>query len=135
MAIQWHESLSIGIAGIDNQHKELISRFDRFLKACETDKGGVELNNSLDFLKDYSIKHFRDEEKLQLDHKYPGYETHRKEHESFIVNLEKIRSEIDREGATLHHIIAINNMLIKWLVDHISASDGAIGTFLKTINP
>lgn len=131
MAIQWHESLSIGIAEIDNQHKELISRFERFLKACDTNRGGVELKNTLDFLEEYSIKHFRDEEKFQLEHKYPGYETHKKEHESFIVNLGKMRSEIDREGATLHHIIATNNMLIKWLVGHISASDGAIGTFLR----
>lgn len=131
MGIQWHESLTIGIKDIDNQHKELISRFDQLLKACEKEKGVTELKRLLDFLDEYAVKHFSDEEALQRKHNYPGYEAHRREHESFVVNLRKMRAEIDREGAGVYHVIETNNMLIKWLIEHISSSDGAIGIFIK----
>jgi len=35
MGIDWRESLSIGVAEIDHQHKQLLSHFDQLLKACE----------------------------------------------------------------------------------------------------
>lgn len=131
MGIEWHESLTIGITEIDNQHKELISRFDQLLKACETNKGATELKKMLGFLDDYAVRHFNDEEALQRKINYPDYETHRKEHESFVVNLRKLRSEIDREGAGVYQIVEANNMLVKWLINHISASDVTIGAHMK----
>ena len=39
MGIAWRESLAIGVPEIDRQHKELLSRFDSLLKACEAGKG------------------------------------------------------------------------------------------------
>lgn len=131
MGIEWHESLSIGITEIDNQHKELISRFDQLLKACEANKGSTELKRVLDFLDEYGVRHFNDEEALQRKINYPGYDTHRKEHESFVVNLRKLRGKIEREGAGVYQIVEANNMLIKWLINHISSSDVAIGTHMK----
>lgn len=131
MGVKWHESLSIGVAAIDAQHKELVSRFDQLLDACEKNLGADELRRLLSFLDEYVIKHFHDEEELQLNNKYPGYEAHRKEHESFIVRINDLKSNICREGVTTHHIIETNNLLVKWLLNHISTSDTDIGRFLK----
>ncbi len=39
MGIQWRESLSIGNDAIDNQHKELLLRFNSLLEACQAGKG------------------------------------------------------------------------------------------------
>ena len=50
MAIEWRESLAIGVAEIDSQHKQLLSHFDRLLKACEAGKGMDELKVLLGFL-------------------------------------------------------------------------------------
>lgn len=133
MGIEWRDSLSIGIAEIDNQHKQLLSHFDRLLKACEAGKGLQELKNLLGFLDEYVIKHFNDEESIQRLRNYPGYEAHKKEHESFIARLKTLKQEISSEGVALHHVMETNNLLLKWLLHHISTVDVQLGTYLKTL--
>ena len=131
MGIEWRESLSIGVDDIDNQHKQLLSHFDQLLKACETGKGIDELKRLLGFLDGYVIKHFRDEEGIQRLHRYPGYATHKLEHNSFVAQLDSLKQEIATEGVALHHVIETNHLLLKWLIHHISTVDVQLGRFLK----
>lgn len=130
MAIEWRESLSIGVEEIDKQHKELLRRFDGLLNACKEGKGIDELKGLLDFLSDYVRIHFNDEEAIQRQHHYPGYEDHRKEHASFVVQLNELRQEIDTHGMSVHHVMETNNLLLKWLINHISVVDKELGKFL-----
>ena len=131
MGIEWRDSLSIGVEEIDNQHKQLLSHFDQLLKACESGKGVDELKSLLGFLDGYVIKHFGDEERLQRLHRYPGYSTHKLEHDSFIAQLNDLKEEIGREGVALHHVIETNHMLLKWLIHHISSVDVQLWKFLE----
>lgn len=131
MGIQWRESLAIGIEEIDQQHKELLEHFDRLLTACEVGKGMEELKNLLEFLHQYVRTHFRDEEEIQRKHGYPGYDAHRREHESFVARVGKLQAEIDNGGVAVYHVIETNNLLFKWLINHISKVDRELGKFLK----
>jgi hemerythrin len=133
MGIAWRDSLSIGVEDIDNQHKQLLSHFDQLLKACEAGKGLEELKRLLNFLDEYVVKHFKDEESIQRLRNYPGYEAHKKEHESFIARLKTLKQEISIEGVALHHLMETNNLLLKWLINHISTVDVQLGTYLKTL--
>ena len=133
MGIKWRESLSIGLEEIDSQHKELLQRFDVLLTACEEGKGIQELKKTLDFLDEYVLLHFNDEEVLQRLHAYPDYAEHRKEHETFISRIMRLREEIDKDGVALHHLIETNDLMFKWLISHISKADKALGVFLKTV--
>lgn len=135
MGIEWRESLSIGVPLIDNQHKELLSRFDRLLKACETGKGIGELRGLLGFLDEYVATHFSDEEGIQRVRHYPGYAAHRKEHEWFIARLKALKEEIATDGVAVHHVMETNSMLLKWLINHISKVDTELGKFLQTTTP
>lgn len=130
MAIEWRESLTTGVVAIDNQHKELLQRFDSLLKACRDGKGIAELKGLLDFLSDYVFTHFRDEEEIQRLHDYPGYEKHKKEHEAFVVRLNALRQETEMQGVAVHHVMETNNLLLKWLINHISVVDKELGKFL-----
>lgn len=131
MGIEWRESLAIGVTEIDNQHKELLSRFDQLLKACENGKGMDELKELIVFLDEYVVRHFSDEEAIQRLRSYPGYEDHRKEHLNFIERIKHLKEEMEREGVAVHHVMEANNMLLKWLIHHISTVDVALGKFLK----
>lgn len=131
MGIEWRESLSIGLEEIDNQHKQLLSHFDRLLKACETGQGIDELKRLLGFLDEYVIRHFSDEEGIQRRQRYPGYATHKLEHDSFVARLNALKQEIGREGVALHHVIETNHLLLTWLIHHISTVDVQLGKFLK----
>jgi hemerythrin len=133
MGIEWRDSLSIGVAEIDNQHKQLILHFDKLLKACEAGQGMDELKKLLGFLDEYVVKHFRDEEAIQRLRNYPDYADHKKEHESFIAKLNAVKQEINKEGMALHHLMETNNMILKWLVHHISEIDGKLGRYLNEL--
>lgn len=132
MGIQWRDSLAIGVEEIDDQHKELLQRFNGLLSACEAGKGIEELKPLLTFLDDYVIEHFSNEERLQRKHGYPNYESHKKEHDSFIERVLVVKNEIDSEGVAVHHVMETNNMLLKWLLNHISKVDTELGKFLRT---
>jgi hemerythrin len=77
------------------------------------------------------IRHFSDEEEIQRLHRYPGYSTHKLEHDSFVARLNGLNLEIDVEGVALHHVIETNHLLLKWLIHHITTVDVQLGKFLK----
>jgi hemerythrin len=133
MAIQWRDSLSIGVEAIDSQHKELLLRFDKLLTACQAGQGIEELKKLQAFLDDYVHTHFNDEEALQRKHNYPDYEAHRAEHTFFIEQLNTLKAETEKEGISTHHVVETNNMLLKWLLNHISKVDTKLGIFLKSV--
>jgi hemerythrin len=132
MGIVWRESLAIGVPEIDSQHKELLSRFDSLLKACEAGKGMEELQKLLSFLDDYVVRHFSDEEGIQRKRLYPGYAAHKSEHDGFIARLKTLKDEIKADGVAVHHVTETNNLLLKWLINHISKVDGELGAYLRT---
>lgn len=135
MGIEWRESLAIGVKEIDNQHKELLLRFDRLLSACQEGKGIEELKKLQAFLGEYVITHFNDEEELQRHHRYPDYEAHHAEHQVFIEKINTLKKETQEEGVSTHHVVETNNMLLKWLLNHISKVDTKLGAFLKSSTP
>jgi len=135
MGIQWRESLSVGVEKIDDQHKELLLRFDRLLNACQEGKGTAELEKLQAFLGEYVITHFNDEETLQRLHKYPDYEAHHAEHLYFIDRINRLKEETQQEGVSTYHVVETNNLLLKWLLNHISKVDTKLGAFIKSGSP
>jgi hemerythrin len=133
MGIEWRDALSVGVEEIDSQHRQLLSHFDQLLRACESGTGIEELRRLLGFLDGYVIKHFGDEERIQRRHLYPGYATHKLEHDTFVARLNALKEEIGRDGVALHHVVETNHLLLKWLIHHISTVDVQLGKFLKNI--
>lgn len=133
MSVAWRESLATGITEIDNQHQELLNRFGNLLSACRESKGISKLRSLLAFLDEYVIEHFRDEEQLQSQYNYPGLAEHKRQHASFISRLDELKREVDTDGVALHHVIETNNMLLNWLVNHISVVDKELGRFLQEV--
>jgi hemerythrin len=135
MSIEWRDSLSVGVEAIDSQHKELLHRFDRLLNACQEGQGIHELHKMQMFLDEYVHTHFNDEEALQRQKQYPGFDAHHAEHLYFIEQLNKLTLDIQKEGASTHHVIETNHFLLKWLLNHISKVDKELGVYLKSCSP
>jgi hemerythrin len=131
MPLEWNDSLSIGVAEIDDQHKELFKRFARVLDACTKGQGSDEVRSLLLFLDEYVRIHFRDEERLQLEIGFPEYGEHRRQHLAFIEQVAALEETVLADGATLSVITRANNMLTDWLVHHISRMDRKIGEFIR----
>lgn len=131
MAVQWRDSLNIGIESIDDQHKELFSRTNELLNACNTGKGNEEVGRLIDFLEDYVVTHFRDEERLQLKLNYPKYKEHKVLHDNFIKEVKGLKERFFNGGSTLTLTIEINKKVIDWLINHIGKMDREFGNYIK----
>lgn len=132
MSISWRKELEIGNALIDGQHRELVERFDTLLAACRRGEGRAELSRLLDFLDEYVVKHFGDEEQLQRESGYPEFQSHQLLHLGFTKRLVDLKRTIKAEGEVqVDHVLATNKMLLDWLVQHISTRDHELGLFLR----
>lgn len=133
MAIEWRTSYEIGIKQIDMQHKALFDKINDLLEACNSKKGKEEVINTINFLGDYVVTHFSDEEKLQRESGYPEYANHKAAHDKFIKDYENIKARFEQEGVSLNFVITVNKVVIDWLIKHIGSADKAFGDYIKAI--
>ena len=130
MAIEWTQKLAVGEKTIDAQHQELFQRVNQLLAAMETQKGELEVKRLVEFLGDYVVRHFGDEERLMLRHGYPDYPAQKKAHDAFVADFGKMKADLMRQGASPALAVKLNNTICGWLIDHVGRTDRALGAFL-----
>ena len=124
MAIEWNdEKLATGFSEIDEQHKEWIRRVNEFDDAVVNRKGQEAIQNTLDFLTQYSETHFAGEEALMAQHDSPVQEANRAAHNEFRGKLAEIRAWVKNEGSTSVEVVELKIALEQWLVNHICTID------------
>jgi hemerythrin len=131
MAIEWTEILSVGVTTIDEQHKMLFKKADELFEAGKNGKAKDYIAQLLNFLDEYTKKHFGDEEKYMQSIRYPALEAQKKMHADFISALTKLKKEYEESGGNIIVIINANQMVVDWLIKHISGEDKKIGVFAK----
>ena len=120
----------IGIDMIDQEHKQL---FDYANEAYEllheefTPDKYDKIDVSLKKLRDYTVKHFTDEENYMESIHYKKIFTQKIQHQEFITKLDKFIEEHENETEDQdEQIMSILNYLTDWLVNHILHVDGQI---------
>ncbi|TWJ26487.1 bacteriohemerythrin [Geobacter argillaceus] len=129
--IEWNSNLATGIDEIDDQHKELFSRVNLLMEACNVGKGREEVSRLLQFLSAYVRIHFESEEQIQVESGYPGYPEHKLAHQQFSKDIERLNHQFTAEGAGLVLVIETNQMVAAWLTQHISKMDKALAVYLR----
>ncbi|MDR0878238.1 MAG: bacteriohemerythrin [Treponema sp.] len=128
--VVWHNSYSIGIPLIDEQHKELIRLTNQLFASCvagresskasfmETIRGAV----------DYIGYHFSTEEKVMERVNYPDYLSHKKEHTKFV---KEVLIEVDDFKSGRSFVPnAFVHFLKNWVLAHIAVCDKKLGEYL-----
>lgn len=133
MAIEWTGNLSVGIASIDDQHKTLFDKANQLFEAGKKNQAKEFISELLDFLQDYTKKHFADEEAYMRSINYPGYDSQRKMHEGFIAEVDNLKKEYIESGCNIMIILNANQMVVDWLLKHISSEDKKIGDYAKSL--
>lgn len=131
MAYAFTPDLETGNSMIDSEHRQLIEAINSLLAACASGKGRLELSSTMKFLQDYTVKHFNDEEKLQIQSKYPDYNNHRRYHEEFKKVVADICAKLDREGPTVSLVGEVNSAIAGWLINHIKKEDVKVAAHIK----
>ncbi|MDR2546038.1 MAG: bacteriohemerythrin [Lachnospiraceae bacterium] len=131
MAYVWTEDLATGNTMIDTQHKQLIKMVNDLLEACKSGQERTKLTTTMQFLVDYTVKHFADEEKLQQQSNYPDFANHKKLHEAFKVTVLDLNKQLKAEGATNALVAKLNTSIGGWLVTHIQREDKKVAAHIK----
>jgi hemerythrin len=131
----WDESVRTGHELIDEQHKQLFAAINSLIKTCEEGRGSEELTKSLNFLNDYTIKHFFDEEQIQQKFKYPEYPHHKKLHDGFKATVRDMKVQLIMKGASPELVNEVRVKIGDWLVTHIKGNDIKLGAYIKQQDP
>ena len=133
MAIEWAESLSVGVNAIDEQHKTLFDKANKLFEAGKNNQAKEFISELLDFLQDYTKKHFEDEEAYMRSINYPEYDLQVKMHTGFIAEVDKLKKSYMESGYNIMVILNANQMVVDWLLKHISSEDKKIGEYAKSL--
>jgi len=126
------KDMEVGVAKIDTQHKELIDRLNSVISMGLKAYSKEETQRTLDLLGEYIVKHFTDEEALQQQSNYPKYEWHKGQHQIYIGEFKKLKTEFAANGHSPKFTLDMNNSIINWIVRHIKSADAELGKYLKT---
>ena len=133
MELIWDKMWSVGVDKIDRQHKELFDRINLLVCSMKSAKGKEEMITTLNFLEEYVIRHFNDEEEIQKKNNYPNYEIQHKEHEIFKNNLKELRKVFETTGVSTLFVISEQQKMSYWWRKHVIELDKDIGKFLMDV--
>lgn len=120
-----------GIELIDEEHKQLFEYANEAYELLQmefTPDKYDHISDILQKLREYTKKHFADEEAYMESIQYKRLFTQKVQHQEFIAKLEEFNLEhLGEEGKQEEQIMDILNFLTDWLVNHILYVDGLIG--------
>jgi len=131
MGIEWTPDLAVGLDEIDEQHKELYRRIDKLMDACQQGKGKEVVADTLNFLEEYVVTHFSNEEGYMQRFGYPDYEVHKRNHAYYVNNLKELKDLLAEKGPGVELVVRTNVMVIEWLNNHIRKMDTKMAAFLS----
>ena len=118
--ITWTLDLDTGFADIDDQHKELVDKINKFYDVYQTGNV-VDIKIALQELLDYTVYHFSQEEKMLEEANYRMLEPHKKVHFNFVSKIKNCQASI--ENGDLEAGKELINLLDGWLFRHIRLND------------
>lgn len=126
--IEWQPGYMIGIEDIDKQHQKLLTILNEFFQSVQEEKEYSTIKRVLKNLMEYTREHFKNEEDLMIQHDYPEYKNHSRQHR----NLEKKVMDFinfaqdEKKGISIDLLI----FLQIWWQEHILGADKRFGYFL-----
>ncbi|MCL1889072.1 MAG: hemerythrin family protein [Desulfovibrionaceae bacterium] len=128
------KDMETGVVKIDKQHIELIRRINDVVLIGTKSVSKEEMQKTIDFLDEYIVEHFKDEEELQIQCNYNKYGSHKEKHQSFISYFQKMKGEFSANGPSAVFTADLNNYVINWIVSHIKNTDVEFGRFYNKKN-
>lgn len=119
----------VGIALIDEQHRQIIEMVNQIANAVAAETKGDTLKEMLEDMLLFACEHFAVEERLMAEHDYPDMENHIQEHLRMYQQLSNLVKTVlrttGRDKAAL-----VSAYLSDWAERHILQADRELGGFL-----
>ncbi|MFW5837303.1 MAG: bacteriohemerythrin [Desulfovibrionaceae bacterium] len=126
--LRWDDSLRIGVAEIDDQHQRLVAIANELLAAKQAGRRQAVVLDALRRLREYTVHHFRDEERFMDEVGYPGLGEHQREHAEIVRKVKELQRDVyHKQPVQTDDLLAL---LKTWLIEHILGSDMRLKRFL-----
>jgi len=129
--IAWDDRLLLGNEQVDTQHKRLFELLNELVGQCLDGSNAEKLEETLDFLVNYTVSHFHDEESLQIQSKFPEYARHKQLHEDFKGTVGALTQRFMECGSSEELSNDVNKIVVRWLTGHIRQEDKKIGAHIR----
>ncbi|MDP1633714.1 MAG: bacteriohemerythrin, partial [Gallionellaceae bacterium] len=124
--VGFDDSHLVGVAEIDEQHRNLVYLVNRLSEAVKKDESLEAVMQMFDELLVATTHHFETESRYMDAHHYPEREEHEQEHARLVSEALHMKSQLSqgREQLALQSIK-------DWLLGHITYSDKQLGAYLS----
>lgn len=116
----WTSNLNTGIETIDKQHRMIVEYINQLDDAITGGNKSAQVAKVIAKLVDYTVSHFKYEERLLEEAQYPFLKAHRNVHEIFIKRLNSYQERLDLGEDISGELHA---MMFSWLFGHILHDD------------
>jgi hemerythrin len=134
---EWKDKYSCGIKRIDDEHKRLFEIGRSIYDSIKGEDNVICIDNildNIDALRDYTIYHFEDEERLMQLYSYPGYKQQKMVHDKFIDTIENL--DVDKiEENPQEEVLKILDFVYNWISQHILGMDLKLKDYFEELKP
>ena len=127
--VKWTNRLDVHIPEVDSQHRQLCQYINELYNAMKANRTNSEIQNIMKKLRDYTAKHFNDEEKLFETTGYPATAEHKDVHNKFVAKIDEFESQLEKGTATVS--MDLLTFLKDWLINHIAGMDPTYVPYVK----
>ncbi len=121
--LKWRDDYSIGVAQIDNEHRQLFDVINEFHDQKQGAVASHDILQMLNKLIQYSESHFRNEEGIMRSMDYADVDQHHQQHDALVGAIFDLAAEVEAGKGTVD--LSLHTFLKNWLLDHILQHDMA----------
>lgn len=131
--VAWNESLRVGNALLDSDHRLLFDLLTQLHDAIDTGQSRDVIGSVVSVLAEYVEHHFQREEAIMAQAGFPGLDGHRSQHAVLTENVNRVRDRYlaGERGALAEDVV---DLLKKWLTEHIQVSDNSYKPWVERVN-
>jgi hemerythrin len=119
---QWDRGKhSLWIDEMDSQHETLVWLMDNLSRRDAEQASKADLSRQLDTLREYTVRHFKEEEAYMAATGYPKLDVHQVIHRDLLIKLDEHMSRF--KGGSGRLGVGLLSFLKYWLCAHITGVD------------
>jgi len=129
LLLLWNRACNVGVRAMDNQHAIMMDTMNEL--RLEAIGGGkrVQKDALLAKLIELTRTHFRAEEQLLAQYRFPGLTEHRVAHQRELAHLQEFATRLQHgEAVNLDDFLGF---LHHWFIDHVAGVDQKYGPWLN----